>query len=137
MPDTSLEQVQEKEFDVIILPGGLGGSEAFAASESVGSLLKKQESKGKDIAAICAAPIALKSHKIGLGKKITCYPGVMEKLKETHSVSSEDRVVIDGNLITSRGPGTAFEFGLAMVEKYVGKEQAKTIGDGMLVKIGQ
>ncbi|XP_074599494.1 protein dj-1beta-like isoform X1 [Brevipalpus obovatus] len=136
MPDTSLEQVREKEFDVIILPGGLGGSEAFAASELLGTLLKKQESIGKDIAAICAAPIALKSHKILLGKKITCYPGVVEKLKETHSVS-EDRVVIDGNLITSRGPGTAFEFGLAMVEKYVGKEQAKTIGDAMLVKIGQ
>ncbi|XP_074596344.1 protein DJ-1alpha-like [Brevipalpus obovatus] len=110
------------------------GSKAFVVSGSHGTLVKQtRKHRQGHCGHLSCCPITLKSHKILLDKRLTCYPGVVEKQKEIHPVS-EDRVVIDGTLITNQSPGTVFEFGLAVVEKYVGKEQAKTIGDAMLVK---
>ena len=104
VPDKSLDEVKSAQFDIVILPGGLGGAEAFAASAVVGDLLKKQESSGGWIGAICAAPIALKSHGIGLKKRITSWPGKEVELADSYSYQ-QDRVVVDGKLITSRSPG--------------------------------
>ncbi|KAF7406007.1 hypothetical protein HZH68_005376 [Vespula germanica] len=130
--DTTLANVSEKEkYDVVILPGGLGAARAFAESAEVGKLLKKQEKGNRLIAAICAAPIALKSHGIGKGKRLTSYPAMKNQLTNGYEYS-EDRVVVDGNLITSRGPGTAFAFGLALIERLVSKETAVTVAKGML-----
>ncbi|XP_046820164.1 protein dj-1beta-like isoform X2 [Vespa crabro] len=130
--DTKLANVNDKEkYDVIILPGGLGGAKAFAESAEVGQLLQKQEKENKLIAAICAAPTALKAHGIAKGKKITSYPAMKDQMTDGYEYL-EDRVVIDGNLITSRGPATAFAFGLALVEKLVSKEKAINVAKGML-----
>ncbi|XP_015186243.1 PREDICTED: protein deglycase DJ-1zDJ-1-like [Polistes dominula] len=129
--DTKFANVSDKKYDVIILPGGLNGSKAFAESADVGKLLQEQEKENKLIAAICAAPTALKAHGIAKGKRVTSYPAMKDQMTDDYEYS-EDRVVIDGNLITSRGPGTAFAFGLALVEKLVSKEKATTVAKGML-----
>lgn len=124
--------LQEK-FDVVILPGGLGGTDAFVASSLVGEVLKAQESADRFIAAICAAPLALSAHKIGLGKSITSYPSVKDKLTGQFKYVDDQLVVQDGKLITSRGPGTAHTFGLKIAEALVGADKAKQVASGMLV----
>lgn len=135
VPDASLDVAisDNKTYDIVILPGGLKGAEAFCESKSLGELLKSQESSGRHIASICAAPTALKSHGIFTGKQLTSYPSVKEKLADTYEYL-EDRVVIDGKLITSRGPGTAVEFALAIVTALVGKDKAVEVAKGMLVE---
>lgn len=117
----------------MILPGGLGGTDAFIASPLVGEVLKAQESAGRWIAAICAAPLALSKHKIGLGKSITSYPSVKDKLTADFKYVDDQIVVQDGKLITSRGPGTAYQFGLKIAEVLVGADKAKEVAKGMLV----
>lgn len=82
----------------------------------------------------CAAPIALKSHQIGIKKKLTSHPSKADDMKAGDYVYSEDRVVVDGQLITSRGPGTAFEFALAIVDKMCGQEKVAQISAPMLVR---
>lgn len=121
-------------FDVVILPGGLGGTQAFVDSPIVGEVLKAQESADRWIAAICAAPLALAAHKIGLGKSITSYPSVKDKLTADFKYVDDQIVVQDGKLITSRGPGTAYQFGLKIAEVLVGAEKAKQVAKGMLVE---
>lgn len=132
VPDTSLEEVQNNDYDIVVMPGGLEGSNTFAASQVVGQILKRHEGNGKKIAAICAAPMALKSHGIGVGKKVTCYPGIDKELGDGYKICDE-KVVVDGNLITSRGPATAFDFGLAIVGNMVNKEKASEVAKAMLV----
>lgn len=83
VPDTSLESVKETKFDVVILPGGLGGSKALAASAMVGEILKQQEKENRIVAAICAAPTALAAFDIGKGKSLTSYPSFKSQL-ESH-----------------------------------------------------
>lgn len=84
VPDTSLEASKSNKFDVIILPGGLGGSKAMAESPVVGELLKQQESEGRIVAAICAAPTALAAHNICQGKSLTSYPSVKSQLESIY-----------------------------------------------------
>lgn len=79
-----VEPIIQQNFDCIILPGGLGGAKILAESKEVGNLLQKQEKSGKLIAAICAAPTALKAHSVGLGKQLTSYPSVKDQLVEKY-----------------------------------------------------
>lgn len=119
---------------MVILPGGLGGTEAFIKSPLVGEILKSQESNDRWIAAICAAPLALLSHKICLGKSLTSYPSTKDKLASYYHYIDDQIVVQDGKLITSRGPGTTFKFGLKIAEALVGIEKAKEVSQGLLVE---
>jgi 4-methyl-5(b-hydroxyethyl)-thiazole monophosphate biosynthesis len=89
--------------------------------------------KGKYIAAICAAPTVLSALGLLKGKQITSHPSVRKDLPETHY--SEDRVVIDGLLITSRSPGTAMEFAMALVEILCGKEKVEEVNRGVLARL--
>ncbi|XP_031640484.1 protein dj-1beta [Contarinia nasturtii] len=133
VPDKSLQDVAKDVFDVVILPGGLGGTDEFIASPLVGEVLKAQQSSDRLIAAICAAPLALKAHEIGIGKSITSYPSVKDKLTADYKYVDDQLVVQDGKLITSRGPGTAYQFGLKIAEVLVGGDKAKQVASGMLV----
>lgn len=97
-------------------------------------MLKKQEAAGKYCAAICAAPTAFKEHGIGAGKALTSYPGMKDKFKGTdYRYIDSEPVVVDGKLVTSRGPATAFAFGLKLVELLVDKKTSDEIKAGMLV----
>ncbi|XP_049830083.1 Parkinson disease protein 7 homolog [Schistocerca gregaria] len=134
-PDSSLvDAVKKGPYDVVVLPGGLGGSKNLAASNEVGSLLKEQEKSGRLIAAICAAPTALKTHGVGTGKKVTSYPTFRNEMEEGGKyIYSEDKVVVDGNFITSRGPATAFDFALAVVENLLGQSAVEPVAKPMLL----
>ncbi len=112
-PDVALADVRGA-FDVLVLPGGAEGATRLAESPGVGELLKEQELAGRMVAAICAAPIALQAHGVFEGRKLTSHPSVKSVLEDWGSYS-EHPVEADGNLITSRGPGTAFAFALRIV----------------------
>ncbi|KAK7496747.1 hypothetical protein BaRGS_00011956 [Batillaria attramentaria] len=136
VPDASLDAALSKgPYDAVVCPGGGGGAKILSESEAVGKVLKDQESKGGIVAAVCAGPTALLSHGVGKGKKVTSYPSVGDKMKKGGYTYSEDRVVQDGKIITSRGPGTCFEFALKIVEALAGKEKAASLVDPMLVKL--
>uniref|UniRef100_A0A4D5R9I3 Protein DJ-1 n=1 Tax=Scolopendra viridis TaxID=118503 RepID=A0A4D5R9I3_SCOVI len=137
LPDTSLDEALKKgPYDVVVMPGGLKGAENLAADKNVGALLQEQEKDGRLIAAVCAAPTALKAHGVGIGKTVTSHPSMKEKMSEGGQYKyTEDRVVQDGQLITSRGPGTCFEFGLAIVGELAGSEKANSLIAPMLVKM--
>ncbi len=125
--DKKLEQAGS-DFDVLVLPGGIPGATHLAASHKVNILIKKLNGEGKIIAAICAAPAAvLAPAGILNNKNATCFPGMQTNFHKTTKFKDE-RVVVDDNLITSRGPGTALSFALAIVEKLIGKELAQKIG---------
>ncbi|GAY64261.1 hypothetical protein CUMW_232150, partial [Citrus unshiu] len=96
--------------------GGLGGAQAFAKSEKLVNMLEKQKESNRPYGAICASPaLVLEPHGLLKGKKATAFPAMCNKLSDQSEI--ENRVVVDGNLITSRGPGTSMEFALAIVEK--------------------
>ncbi|KAG6507773.1 protein DJ-1 homolog B-like [Zingiber officinale] len=121
--DMLLDEAVKLQYDLILLPGGLPGAQAFSNSEKLIDLLRKQAESGKLYGAICASPaIVLEAHGLLKGKKATAYPALCHKL--TDQSYSENRVLVDGNLITSRGPGTSMEFALAIVEKFFGRQNA-------------
>ena len=119
--------------DAVILPGGLPGATNLAKSEEVSKLVKKMNVAGKIVAAICAAPAAVLA-PLGIldGKKATCYPGCEADFSKK-TVHSKDRVVVDGNIITSQGPGTALEFALAIAVRLAGQDMADNVRDKMLI----
>ena len=121
------------DFDAIVLPGGMPCSANLAASKDLNALLKKFNNEKKMIAAICATP-ALVLAPLGIlnDKSATCYPGDHKAFNKT-TVYKEDTVVVDDNIITSRGPATALEFGLAILEKLTDKNIADKIKKAMLV----
>jgi len=112
-PDVALDSV-DGDFDVVVLPGGAEGAQRLARSVKVGEILRRQEESGRLVGAICAAPIALPAHGVFENRQLTSHPSVKEMLEEWGEYS-EHPVVADGNLITSRGPGTAFPFALRIV----------------------
>jgi 4-methyl-5(b-hydroxyethyl)-thiazole monophosphate biosynthesis len=120
--------------DAVILPGGLPGASNLAQSVEVTKLIKQMNAAGKLVAAICAAPAAVLA-PLGIldGKKATCYPGCETDFSDKIGHSKE-RVVVDGNIITSQGPGTALEFALVIAARLVGQEMADTVRSKMLVK---
>ncbi|XP_018350518.1 PREDICTED: protein deglycase DJ-1-like [Trachymyrmex septentrionalis] len=132
--DVLFRDAQEKSYDVVVLPGGLGGAKTFTSSKEIGRLLQKQDKENKLIAAICAAPTALKAHNIGKGKRITSYPSMKRDLCDYYDYQDDKNVVIDGNLITSRGPGTAFDFGLTIVEILINLKEATDVANKLLYK---
>lgn len=116
IPDTSIDRIINDSFDLIVLPGGLPGADHLRDNENVQTLIKQQHQQGKTIAAICAAPRALASADILQGKTITCYPGALDQVDSTDFTISGNRIEIDGNVVTSRGPGTAMDFALTLIE---------------------
>ena len=120
------------EFDAIVLPGGMPGSANLANSKELNASLKKFNNDKKIIAAICAAPaIVLASLGILDHKRATCYPGDQKIFNKT-TVYNEDNVVVDDNVITSRGPATALEFGFVILEKLTDKNTVDKIKKAML-----
>lgn len=130
-PDKALKEASE-DFDAIILPGGFDGSVAFSESAELGARLKGQEAAGRLVGMICAAPISLTAHELFKGHRFTSYPAVVGKI-EGHAVYEESPVVVDGKLVTSRGPGTAMAFALGLVEQLAGADKAREVREPMLV----
>ncbi len=129
--DALLSEARHRPWDMVILPGGMPGAATLKDNAAVQELLKAQNAAGKRLAAICAAPMALAKAGVLSGKRATCYPGTEPEL--AGATLSEERVVHDGNVFTSRGPGTAVEFALALVSDLVGHEEAAALRRQMLV----
>jgi len=128
--DTSLKNIISDDFDMMVLPGGWGGTYALAENVRVLELLKEFKAT-KVVGAMCAAPYALKKAGV-LGHEYTCYPGAKDEIDHP-GYRKDVKVVTDGNVMTSQGPGTAVCFGLAIVERLVGKESMQAVKDGMLL----
>lgn len=127
--DSTLDEVEEQMFDAVVLPGGMPGARHLRESHAVLNLIREAAHKGKYVAAICAAPTALDVAGVLKGRRATSYPG--------HEIPSaeyvEEPVVVDGHIVTSRGPGTAFEFALKLVEKLAGPELAELHRERLLL----
>lgn len=117
------------DYDLIVFPGGMPGATNLKQDKKVIEVVKKFYKEGKLVSAICAAPIVLAQAGIIEGKNITSYPGFEEQLKGCNY--KEDRVVVDGNIITSRGPATAMEFAYKLLE-VLGNETYNDLKKGML-----
>lgn len=120
------------EYDLIALPGGMPGSEHLRDSEVLKDMLLKQKDAGRMYAAICAAPaVVLEPFGLLGGKKATCYPTMMDQLT---CETLDQEVVVDGNCVTSQGPGTALRFAVRLVEELMGKDKAHEVGKGLLLR---
>lgn len=129
--DCPIKGLCADELDMIVLPGGWGGTKALAHDTAMQNLLKAMDAKGKNIGAICAAPYAL--YKAGVLKEgYTCYPSVEDEIDVAGYCGDASAVVQSGNIMTSRGPGTAICFGLAIVQKLVGDETYEKLRGGLL-----
>ena len=119
LADLPLDAVLADDFDMIVLPGGAGGAERLSADPRVQRLLKRLAESGKYTAAICAAPKALATAGLLAGRRATSFPGWLDGIGGvTHS---EEAVVTDGRVVTSRGPGTAMDFALHLLELLEGR----------------
>lgn len=114
--------------DVLFLPGGMPGTKNLEACDIVTKAMKNQFEQGRIVAAICAAPSVLGHLHILEGKKATCFPGFEQELLGAQYTG--ERVTEDGNVITSKGMGTAIDLGLALVARLVNKEKAEEIAKG-------
>lgn len=137
VPDAALDGLEDaKGYDVLVLPGGLPGTERMREDVRVRDLLRAYfAEKGKRVAAICAAPTVLDGLGLLEGRRFTCYPSLRERC--TGGGTWVDAPVVeDGRLITSQGPGTAFVFALRIVARLAGEAAAREVAAGMLVSAG-
>jgi protein deglycase len=128
--EVNVNTITSNMIDMIVLPGGFGGTEVLSTDEHVQQLIKDMHSQEKLVGAICAAPIAL--HKAGaLNQNYTCYPSCEEHIRDD-GYDAMSAVVKDAHILTSRGPGTAICFGISIVEELEGKEMADALRQGLL-----
>ncbi|SHM36470.1 DJ-1 family glyoxalase III [Halanaerobium congolense] len=130
--DTVISEIDTADLDAVVLPGGMPGAANLRDSNELRNIIKKLNEENKLCAAVCAAPIVLEAAGILDGKKATSYPGFDKDMPSCNY--QEDRVVIDGNLITGRGPGVAVEFAMTLVEYLLDKETKEELQKSMLVK---
>ncbi|MCH1981011.1 DJ-1/PfpI family protein [Ruminococcus sp. OA3] len=123
--DKLFEDIDVSDADMLILPGGQPGTTNLGAYKPLTEVLLKWNAKGGKLAAICAAPMVFGGLGLLKGRRATCYPGCEGGLDGAHT--SEERVVTDGNITTSRGVGTAIAFGLELITILVNRETADTI----------
>jgi 4-methyl-5(b-hydroxyethyl)-thiazole monophosphate biosynthesis len=129
--DTGINTVNVEEFSCIVLPGGMPGSENLKNNSAVISLIQKIHSSGGIIAAICAAPLVLGHAGLLKNKNATCFPGFEATMKGAQC--RNEPVVVDGNIVTGRGPGSAIPFALKLVELMKDKKTADNLKEGMQV----
>lgn len=132
VPDRPLDEVLGEDFDMIALPGGLPGADHLASDARVTGLLRKMAQHGKFVCAICAAPKVLAQEGLLEGKRMTAYPGAVDHAKYPESNNTGAAVERDGNVITSRGPGTAMDFALALIDALCGKETRDSVEAGLV-----
>ncbi len=129
LPDTTLDAALGHDYDMVVLPGGQPGTDNLKADARIRDLLKQMAQQGKMVAAICAAPSVLAAAGLLDGRKATCYPTCLDDFPKVNLQSSA--VVEDGKLITSRSPGTAMDFALALVERLAGRARRLEVEAGL------
>lgn len=131
--DCSIDSCVDSSWDLIALPGGIPGAEHLAASQPLEALLRAQAERGALYGAICAAPaLVLGSKGLLQGKTVTGHPMFQQNM-DAKELNSESRVVVDGNCITSQGPGTSLDFALELVEQLCGLVKREEVGAPMVL----
>jgi 4-methyl-5(b-hydroxyethyl)-thiazole monophosphate biosynthesis len=133
IPDDSIDNIDVTDFDAVICPGGSPGYINLRKNKKVITIIQKAFNSNKLVAAICASPAVLSDAGILRGKACTIYPGMEDELKKGGGIYKNKIVVVDGNIVTSKGPATAFQFSIKIVEKLIGKEIADYIGEKILL----
>lgn len=128
--DCSLDQADLSEAAAIILPGGMPGTKNLGNSRKLAGMLKEADQKKIWIGAICAAPSVLGDLGLLKGRRAVCYPGFEGRLEG--AIASEAPVEVDGHIITSRGMGTAIEFGLSLIAQLKSEKEAERIGTSII-----
>jgi 4-methyl-5(b-hydroxyethyl)-thiazole monophosphate biosynthesis len=123
IPDTTLEAVRDREFDMVVLPGGLPGADNLNADPRIHEILARTTQAGKTAAAICAAPKVLGSAGLLDGRTATSFPGALDSLELSETRNTGAAVEKDGNVITGRSAGTAMTFALTLVESLCGPDK--------------
>ena len=131
IPDVALNDVIGQEFDMIVLPGGEPGATNLGKDERVTGLLQQLAQAGKYTAAICAAPRVLAQSGLLERRRATSYPGALAAESVPGLTYVDEPVVIDGRVITSRGPGTAMDFALQLIEVLAGKQKRDEVETGL------
>lgn len=132
VPDTTLDAVMDQAFDMMVLPGGLPGADNLDADPRIHEMLKRLNQQGKFTAAICAAPKVLAGAGLLHGRRATSYPGVLDNMDLPQVDVQLERVVSDDRVITSRGPGTAMDFALELIEQLSGRETRDQVEQGLV-----
>ena len=133
--DTDIDRISHTDFDAVICPGGAPGFQNLRSDERVLELIRKAFKEGKLIAAICGAPAVLSDAGVLDGRECTIYPGMEGELTKGGGKPKRDSVVIDGNIVTSRAPATAFQFALVVGEKLAGKERRDEVAKSTLADV--
>ena len=133
-PDVTLDSIKEM-YDIIILPGGSPGYVNLGNDRRVIDLVKRYNAEGKIVAAICAGPSVLAKAGILGGKKVTIFKGMENELK--NAVYVDKTVVVDGNILTSQGPGTAMEFAIELLKRLTGEKKALEVQEKLLYRAVQ
>ena len=128
--DLTLDQADLSQADMVVLPGGGLGYQNLGKEPRVEALVREAAGKGVWVAAICAAPTLLGRWGLLNGKQAVCYPGMEEGLAGARS-RPDSGVVVDGKIITGRAAGSAFDFGLALVEALAGRERSDEVRRGI------
>lgn len=135
VPDKSIDDLKVEDFDAFVVPGGNPGYKNLRKDQRVINIIKKAFGSNKLVAAICAGPTVLSDAGILKGKACTIYPGMDEELEAGGGKPKQDMVVVDGNIITSRGPATALPFALKLAEKLAGKQVAEAVSKKTLANV--
>lgn len=128
--DTTLAEADAAKAEMVVIPGGMGGVEAIQASAAAKAFIGAVQEKGGYVCAICAGPTVPAEMGLLEGKRATCYPSMEGLLRGAEAVTDE-KVVVDGKIVTSQAPGTAYEFGLKLLELLKGKDAAAEVRGGM------
>lgn len=131
--DLCFAQADFSETELLVLPGGMPGTMNLGICKELTDLVVDFAKSGKKVAAICAAPSVLGGLGLLKGKKAVCYPGFEDRLSGAEVLY--ESVVVDDNITTSRGMGTAIDFALSLVEQLVSKEKAEELREGIIYKI--
>ncbi len=129
VPDTTLDKALKQPFDMVVLPGGQPGTNNLKADARIIALTQQMAQKDKYVAAVCAAPSVLATAGLLDGKRATSFPGALDSFPKVNRIQAT--VVEDGRLITSRGPGTAMDFALTLVEKLAGRAKRDEVETGL------
>jgi 4-methyl-5(b-hydroxyethyl)-thiazole monophosphate biosynthesis len=135
IPDCTLDDVRAEDFDMIVLPGGQPGTTNLRRDARIQQIIKTLQEKNRRIAAICAAPSVLSAYGVLQGRAATSHPSVRAEVAAGAKEFSDQRVVLDGPIVTSQAAGTAMEFAFALVELLCGADKAAEVNRGVLARL--